>query len=266
MKPRSLVFDVFGDHLRYRGGEAQLRHLVALMAPFGIPETTARVALARLRKEGWLSSRRDGRGTVYSLTDQSWALLDEGRDRIFDRARGPWSGTWSMVIYTVPEAERALREQLRRRLAWFGFGPLSTSVWISPHDRVDEVVASLDDSPGARIDTFRSASAGLTADRDIATRAWDLVGLERDYRELLATYDARLPAYRAGAVTGAQALVERLQLVRDYRTFPFRDPDLPPELLPEQWPGRRAHDVFLEAHSLLRAPAEAYIDEVTGAS
>ena len=193
MKPRSLVFDVFGDHLRYRGGEAQLRHLVALLAPFGIPETTARVALARLRREGWLSSRREGRGTVYALTDKAWALLDEGRDRIFERAREPWSGSWSMVIYTVPEAERALREQLRRRLSWFGFGSLSTSVWVSPHDRVDAVVASMADTPGARIDTFRSASAGLTADRDVAARAWDLVGLDRDYRELLATYDARLP-------------------------------------------------------------------------
>lgn len=266
MKPRSLVFDIFGDHLRYRGGRAQLRHLVAMMEPFGIPETTARVALARMRREGWLSSRREGRSTVYALTEQAWSLLDEGRDRIFDRARDPWDGTWSMVIYSVPESERALREQLRRRLSWFGFGPLSASVWISPHDRLDAVATTLGGASGARIDTFRSASAGRTADRDVAARAWDLEALDRDYRDLLTTYAARLPAYRDGAVTGARALVERLQLIGDYRTFPFRDPDLPPELLPEQWSGRRAHEVFLEAHGLLRAPAEAFVDEITEGS
>jgi phenylacetic acid degradation operon negative regulatory protein len=57
-----------------------------------------------------------------------------------------------------------------------------------------------------------------------------------------------------------------MRLIHDYRRFPFRDPDLPLELLPEGWRGRRAHDVFLEAHGLLRGPAEGYVDEVLGAA
>ena len=57
-----------------------------------------------------------------------------------------------------------------------------------------------------------------------------------------------------------------MKLVHDYRRFPFRDPDLPPELLPEQWSGRVAHDVFLEAHGLLRGPAEAWVDALTGSA
>jgi phenylacetic acid degradation operon negative regulatory protein len=46
--------------------------------------------------------------------------------------------------------------------------------------------------------------------------------------------------------------------------FPFRDPDLPLELLPAGWVGREAHEMFLEAHELLRAPAEKFYDEVAG--
>ncbi len=68
-----------------------------------------------------------------------------------------------------------------------------------------------------------------------------------------------------GELRGRDALVERMQLIHDYRLFPFRDPDLPPELLPADWSGRVAHEVFLEAHSLLRAPAEEYVDELIGA-
>ncbi|MDT7627034.1 MAG: phenylacetic acid degradation operon negative regulatory protein, partial [Pseudonocardiales bacterium] len=45
---------------------------------------------------------------------------------------------------------------------------------------------------------------------------------------------------------------------------PFRDPDLPPELLPEGWLGREAHEVFLRAHGELRAAAEARVDELIG--
>src|SRR6478609_7315352 len=85
MKPRSLVFDFFGDYLRYRGGEVRLRGLVALMNCFDIPEPTVRVVVGRLRRDGWLGSRKEGRETIYTLTDSSWQLLDEGRDRIFNR-------------------------------------------------------------------------------------------------------------------------------------------------------------------------------------
>ena len=62
----------------------------------------------------------------------------------------------------------------------------------------------------------------------------------------------------------AAVLVERMQLVNDYRHFPFRDPDLPPDLLPADWSGRRAHETFLEAHGLLRQPAEEWVDAVVG--
>jgi phenylacetic acid degradation operon negative regulatory protein len=263
VKARSLVFDLFGDYLRYRGGEARLRTLAALMACFDVSEATVRVVVTRLRKEGWLSSRREGRETVYALTGAAWDLLDEGRERIFHRARGPWDGQWHMVIYSVPESERALREQLRKKLAWLGFGALSSSVWLSPHDRTGLLKDAFAVEPAARLDVFRSRSAGLAADREIAERSWDLAGLDRAYAELLATYRPRLGAYRAGELQGADALVERMRLIHDYRRFPFRDPDLPPELLPENWSGRVAHEVFMEAHGLLRAPAEAWVDTLT---
>ncbi|TQL91121.1 PaaX family transcriptional regulator [Pseudonocardia kunmingensis] len=265
MKARSLVFDLFGDYLRYRGGEARLRSLVSLMGCFDVPEPTVRVVVTRLRKEGWLSSRREGRETLYALTDAAWALLDEGRERIFHRVQGPWDGQWHMVIYSVPEAERGLREQLRKKLAWVGFGPLSAAVWLSPHDRTGQVREAFAGEPAVQLDVFRSRSGGTEADRDIAARAWDLEELDGAYAQLLEAYQPRLAAYRAGELQGADALVERMNLVHDYRRFPFRDPDLPPELLPAGWNGRRAHEVFLEAHGLLRGPAEACVDALTGA-
>jgi phenylacetic acid degradation operon negative regulatory protein len=262
VKARSLVFDLFGDYLRYRGGEARLRTLTGLMGCFDVPEATVRVVVARLRKEGWLESRRDGRETTYLLTDAAWKLLDEGRSRIFDRASGPWDGQWHMVIYSVPETERALREQLRKKLAWWGFGPLSSSVWLSPHDRIAQVRDGVAIHPAVRLDAFHARSEGAGSDRDMADRAWDLSALDRDYAALLTEYRPRLDRYRAGALLGRDALVERMRLMHDYRRFPFRDPDLPPELLPAGWSGRAAHEVFLEAHGLLRSAAEGFVDTV----
>ncbi len=266
MRPRSIVFDLFGDYIRYRGGSVRLRALSALMSCFGIGDSTVRVVMTRLRKEGWFDASKDGRETSYSLNSRSFQLLDEGRDRIFNRVRTPWDRRWYMVIYSVPETDRGVRDRVRKELAWLGFGPLASSTYVSPHDRLQQVREHFADESAVRLDMLRCESSGLTVDREMAARCWDLDTLNADYNELLVTYQPRMRRYRDGALSPRDSLIERMQLTYDYRKFPFRDPDLPVELLPERWAGRTAHDMFIEAHDLLQAPAEQYVDEVVGAS
>lgn len=262
MKPRSIVFDLFGDHLRYHGGSAPTQALVELLGVFGIGEPTARIALARMRKEGWFDTHRAGRQVVYTLTDQSWQLLDEGRTRIFERAQGPWDGRWRMVIYAVSEQDRAERERLRRILSWLGFGPLATATWISPHERLDQVEQALRDDSAVRADLLTCQSRSRAADLDMVGRCWDLKALGNDYQGLMVRLEALPAASVLAALPGATALRLRIGLVADYRHFPFRDPDLPAELLPPDWPARRAHELFAAAHDALAAPADAFVTAV----
>jgi phenylacetic acid degradation operon negative regulatory protein len=262
VKPRAIVFDLFGDSLRYLGGAARMQALGELLAVFDIGESTARVVLARLRREGWFDTVKDGRQTVYRLTDQAWRLLDEGRTRIFDRGDGSWDGEWRMVIYAVPEVDRAERERLRRTLAWLGFGPLSSAVWISPHSRLDEVAAALGDTTASQLELLTCRSRGPEADRRMAARCWDLDRLGQDYAELVAELEQLPPAAELAALPGPEALRRRIELVSAYRHFPFRDPDLPDRLLPEGWPGRRAHALFVAAHDALAGPADAHVRSV----
>jgi phenylacetic acid degradation operon negative regulatory protein len=264
VKPRSIVFDLFGDYVRYRGGDARMRTLSTLMGCFGVGESTVRVVLARLRKEGWFDVRREGRETVYALNKRSLQLLDEGRSRIFDRAPTDWDRHWYMVIYSVPETERGVRDRIRKELAWLGFGPLAPSTYVSPHDRLQQVREKFADEPAVRLDTLRCQSGGLPVDREMAARGWDLAALNEDYRELLRTYRGRMPSYRGGHLSPEEALVERMRLTYDYRKFPFRDPDLPTELLPAGWVGHEAYEMFMEAHDVLGPAAESYYDEVAG--
>lgn len=262
MKARSLIFDLFGDYLRYHGGSVELRALSELMRCFDVPQATVRVVVGRMRREGWFAASRDGRTARYALTDAAWKLLDQGRARIFERAFGRWDRHWHMVVYSVPEPERAVRDRLRKRLSWLGFGPLDASVWLSPHDRTGQLLDEFGEEPSVQLDVFRSRSAGAAADRGLAARCWDLAQLASDYTAFERRYRDRLPAYRAGQVCGREALIERMHLVHDYRMFPFRDPDLPPELAPAHWPGPAAHELFQQAHRLLRVPAETYVSRI----
>jgi len=266
MKPRSIVFDLFGDYLRYRGGAVALRDLITLLELFGVNESTARVVMSRLRREGWFDSRPggDGREVVYSLNERSLRLLDEGRERIFTDPHFTWDGWWHMVIYFVPEASRASREELRRELAWLGFGPLGASTWISPHDRLEVVSGHFATSADIRLDLLRSRSTGLTADRDMAQRCWDLEALNVDYATFRSALSPKLSQFTSGRISPAESLVLRTQLLQSWRKFPFRDPGLPAELLPVGWNGYDAFNLFTEAAASLRAGAERAVDEVTG--
>ena len=239
-----------------------MRALTQLLDVFDVGESTSRVALSRMRREGWFTTYRDGRQTSYALTARSIRMLDEGRARIFDRGRDDWDGTWRMVIYAVPEESRAERDRVRRTLTWHGFGPLAAATWISPHPRLDTVRSALADLSATRMDLLESRSLSRAADREMAFRCWDLEGLGRDYIELISAYE-QLPARaELAALPGADALRRQVELVASYRTLPFRDPDLPAALLPEGWQGRRAQALFTAAHDALHGPAGTFVREL----
>jgi phenylacetic acid degradation operon negative regulatory protein len=266
VKLRSIVFDLFGEYIRYDGGEIGSRALVELLAPFGIGEDVVRVLMARLRREGWFESSRVGRQSRYTLTDKGWRLLDTGRERIFEQPAEPWSGQWCMAIYTVPESARASRDRLRKTLTWLGFGPLAASAWVSPHDRRADVAEAWKGEPDGRLQLLMANSGGLDEDREMAARCWDLAGLDDAYAEFLAAWEPEVKAWRRRRPHGADALVERTRFIHEYRMFPFKDPGLPPELLPAGWRGRQAHDLFLDGFDLLRAPAVAHYQQVLAAT
>jgi phenylacetic acid degradation operon negative regulatory protein len=266
VKLRSIVFDLFGEYIRYDGGEIGLRALVELLGPFGIGEDVVRVLMARLRREGWFESSKVGRQSRYMLTDEGWRLLDTGRERIFERPPEPWPGQWCLAIYSVPESARASRDRLRKTLTWLGFGPLAASAWVSPHDRRAQVTEAWKGEPDGRLQLLMARSGGLEEDREMAARCWDLAGLDDAYAEFLATWEPKVKAWQRHQPHGAEALVERTRFIHEYRMFPFKDPDLPLELLPPGWKGRQAHDLFLAGFGLLRAPAVAHYQQVLKAT
>jgi phenylacetic acid degradation operon negative regulatory protein len=263
MKPRAVLWDLFGDHLRSVGdGRIPMRALNRLLEVFGINDSTARVVLARMRREGWFETYRHGRQSSYAVTPPGLALLDEGKARIFERGISHWDGLWRMVIYAIPEQDRSQRDQLRKLLAWHGFGPLASATWISPHPRLDRIAEALREQSAGRLDLLESRALDRTADREMASRCWDLDSLAREYSELLSQYSELPPPAELAALPGEEALWQQVRLVASYRRLPFRDPDLPDELLPAGWPGHRVHELFRAAHDALHGPADRFVREV----
>jgi phenylacetic acid degradation operon negative regulatory protein len=263
-KPRALILDLFGDYLRYAGSEVRLADITELLAVFDIEPATVRVNLSRLRKEGWFTTRRVGRETVYSLTPHLLEILNEGRERIFHRRSEEWGGRWTMAIYQVPEADRAVREQLRKQLAWHGFGQLSPSTWLSPHDLMAEVREIGAEYPSAKVDALWCGTGNMQEDRDLAARCWDLEQLGEDYHEFIRTYAPSDNEVLNADKEGRTALIERMHLIGDFRRFLFRDPYLPRELQPGGWPSDDAYRLFGAVHRQLGPAATGFVSGVVG--
>jgi len=108
---------------------------------------------------------------------------------------------------------------------------------------------------GPMLSTSDAERAGLPV--PVVTITDTPVARETDY--------GRVDDHRRG-LPGPDALVERTTLIQKYRHYPFRDPDLPEELLPAGWRGQVAHEAFLECHETLRAAAEELVEAVTNGS
>jgi phenylacetic acid degradation operon negative regulatory protein len=265
---QDMIFTLYGDYIRHRGGEAWTGSLIELLGLFGLSSQAVRSTLSRVSRKGWLKSRKLGRNSFYSLTPQSIALLEEGAVRIFQPRRDPWDGQWHLLTYSIPESKRHLRRRLRKQLIWLGFGALNHAAWISPRDQraeVEQIVKSLRVAP--YVELFSGVHWGYSSDEEIIARGWDLKRLNDYYAAFVDRYE---PLYQecqaqlggSARLDSEECFKQRFMLVHEYRSSPYVDPNLPVELLPDDWQGESATLLFQRCRDLLADEAEAFVDSV----
>ncbi len=265
---QDMIFTLYGDYIRHRGGEAWTGSLIELLGILGLSEQAVRSALSRMSRNSWLKGRRVSRHSFYSLTAKCIELLEEGATRIFQPRSDPWDGRWHLLTYSIPESKRSLRRRLRRRLLWLGFGALHQGTWISPRDLLAEVEKAVDAlNIRPYVELFAAEHCGFASDEEIVARCWNLEQLNDYYAGFIARHDPpfqeHLARQRAGnSLQPQECFVQRFMLVHEYRSSPYLDPNLPLELLPDYWLGGRAAQLFQQYHDLLTARAEAFVDSV----
>lgn len=244
---RSLLTTVLGEYVLPDDRPVWTAALVDTLALFDIEEKSARQALARTAAEGWLTAERDGRRVRWHLTEPGRKLLAEGAERIygFGSAHEEWDGHWLLVLVSVPESKRELRHRLRTRLSWAGFGTPMPGIWLSPHVAAEaeacSILAELDIAGQAM--SFLASYGGLGQVRDMVAAAWNLTDIAARYQRFTEQFGRLRPR------TGDDVLRAQIQLVHEWRRFPFLDPQLPSELLPTRWSGTRATELFNTRHA-----------------
>lgn len=219
--------------LNHEQGEASIpsRALVSLLEEFGVSEAGCRTALGRAVRRGWVERAVQGRHTAYRLTASGTTRIRDVEAEVdaFGPAAAPWDGTWRVVAFGIPEAERERRRRLRETLRAAGFAPLYDGVWVSPR-REPAAVA-----PGVTVFRARSVSGD-------PARAWDLDGLAAAYRRYRDAFAPFASARSTRLLSGSEALRLRVAAFDGWRHLASIDPDLPREVLPASWPRPAAHE------------------------
>jgi len=257
---KALVLTILGEFVLPDGGATWTASLVEAAGVLGIGEKNARQAVARIGDQGLIEADRHGRRVRWSLTDDGRRLLEDGARRIYEfgTTTVDWNGEWLVAHCPVAESQRAVRNQLRTRLGFLGFGELSPNLLVSPHVDREPALRDVLSELGLTAESvvLRSATGTAGENIELVARAWDLGGLEDGYRAFSRAHRRLQPVDERAAF---RSLVD---LVHDWRRFPFTDPELPTELLPDGWAGSEAAQVFHERHADWSRAARRWFGEL----
>lgn len=260
LQPRQLIVTLYGLYAREHGSWLSIAAVVRLMAALGVDEPAVRSSISRLKRRGLLDARRVDGVAGYALTEVAQQILADGDARIFGRRRAAEADGWLLVVFSVPESERDKRHQLRSQLTRLGFGTVAPGVWVAPGHLAGDAAEMLRrrDLAGY-VELFRGATLALGEVRENVARWWDLVALHARYAEFLDRHEPVRSRVPAGAGRQPdQAFADYARLLTDWRRLPYADPGLPLELLPADWNGARAADLFDELRGRLADPAHEH--------
>ena len=220
MRVWSLLVTVFGDLAPDRPLDGPT--LSAIMGEIGIKPEASRVALHRLRSDGWIASEKKGRTSLHALTAQGQSDSDAARKRIY----GETQAETAVLILTASVVD----------LDSTRFAQIAPRVYVAdayaalPNDAMRLAPETLPPWLGAQIETeqmrdaYKSLHAVLTDITEELTE--DLTALE------------------------TAAL--RVLIVHAWRRLTLKHPDLPRAAHSAEW---RGHDCrMLVAGLLARYP------------
>lgn len=227
------------------------RIFLEVLGDLGVAEAAGRATLARMARRGLLDRVQEGRTARFRLTPHAEGVLRQARSRVDSEA--PFShpeDEWTLLSYSMPEARRDLRHQIRARLTWAGFGGLRDGLWIAP-GRVDmyEVFGGPQFAGLAKL-AAAFAAAPLPGTRvDVLLRkAWDLDAIRAEHESFISTWQQDRNRRERPLARLTLLGADWLQLLRT-------DPGLPVQRLEPDWPAPRSAALYRERFEALEPEA-----------
>ena len=241
LRANSLLITLYGDCLAPRNEPISLATLIELAGMFGLSPRLVRTSVFRLTADGWFDVTKLGRRSFYGLSALGQQRVLHAQRRIYDFTPLPWDGHWTLALVDA-QLKASTRQHLKRELLWAGFGQLSNNVFAHPHadhDALKEVINST--KTHDQLVVLRAQNMDGYAQQPLATVMQDTFKLAAVGQAWQDFIKRLVPVEPDAASLGpAAAFFTRTLLIHEYRKVLLRDPQLPVDLLPDNWSGNKA--------------------------
>ncbi len=263
-KAKSLIITFFGDTVFPYGGTIWLGSLVKFMEMFGISEKLTRTSIFRLTKEGWLSSKKFGRESYYSLSNYAIDKFIKAHYSVYAYDEQDDDSDW-IVLFTnklKPIKELELSKVLKKE----GFAIPSKHSYMHPNYKMEYMQDILikheiqNDVLLIKGPTQMPMSKDML--KDMVHTYWDLNNVEQRYQNFITkfrkvfTLDTPIENF-----TPKQCFILRILLIHEYRRSLLYDPKLGSSLLPMDWLGKASSSLVDSLYSVIHNQANEYVKD-----
>ncbi|MFX4785855.1 phenylacetic acid degradation operon negative regulatory protein PaaX [Acinetobacter baumannii] len=260
----SLISTIFGDSVLHRGGNISLASLIQLLELFGFNDRAVRTSVFRLVKNDWLCSDKIGRTSFYRITDSSRSTYLQAEQRIYNDQMKEWDHYWDLILMSSLDTEN--KALLKKELEWLGFANISTNLMAYPGcNRIELQRLLVDLNMSEQVVVFKAETLQLfnnsvdTIGRMLRTN-WPIDELRQRYLQFLDIFReiGVLLMQENEQLEPVQAFQIRTLLIHYYRRILLKDPALPLELLPTDWPAISARTLSMNIYKTVFEPADEY--------
>ncbi|MDC5344406.1 phenylacetic acid degradation operon negative regulatory protein PaaX [Acinetobacter baumannii] len=260
----SLISTIFGDSVLHRGGNISLASLIQLLELFGFNDRAVRTSVFRLVKNDWLCSDKIGRTSFYRITDSSRSTYLQAEQRIYNDQMKEWDHYWDLILMSSLDTEN--KALLKKELEWLGFANISTNLMAYPGcNRIELQRLLVDLNMSEQVVVFKAETLQLfnnsvdTIGRMLRTN-WPIDELRQRYLQFLDIFReiGVLLMHENEQLEPVQAFQIRTLLIHYYRRILLKDPALPLELLPTDWPAISARTLSMNIYKKVFEPADEY--------
>ncbi|WP_431711239.1 PaaX family transcriptional regulator [Glutamicibacter uratoxydans] len=255
----SLLRSIAGLYLRHCARPVPRPEVLALATAAGVGQAAAQTAVTRLADRGLFHLTAEG---CIAISEPAQRMFARGNRRIFTPRHMAEGDLWTLVAYSLPESLRSVRHQLRKHFTQLGGGLVSSGLWIFPQYLQTEVLQVLESLQIRHNATLFETGVPQFAHSalDSARTWWDLEKIAGLHQEFIDTIKQLEPTRK----DLAHSYHCYVRLVDAWRAIPYLDPGLPPSMLPEQWPGEKSRELFLDMSTAHRDGALRYAREQLG--
>ena len=266
-RSKSLIVTVFGDSLLPYVSGVWMSELIALLEPFRINSQLTRTSAFRLASENWLQSHREGRRSLYALTEPGRQRVEHAYHRIYEPPPRDWDGNWTVVILSKVKVPLAVRTEVRHELEWEGYGLASSGVFLHPRAsraNLDDILRRFRLVDTVVVMQARDLDGVVTKPgARLAGECWDLKRVADHYRGFLVRFQP-LERLVHEKLNPRDAFLVQTLLIHSFRRVVLHDPQLPAVLLPDDWPGHAAYDlcraIYRKTFAQTRAHLSAHLE------